>query len=75
MTLFDHEKYDPNLDLPDRKKMSNKIYNQGLAVTQEMLNKDFPEFLAETGGYKGLSYKLCDVFNEYNAEAERQKSE
>ena len=55
--------------------MSQKIYNQNLTVTQEILNKDFPEFLAETGGYKGLQYKLCDVFNEYNSEAERHLRE
>ena len=72
---FDHKKYDPNLDLPKEKKMTQRVYNSSLDMPQDILTKKFPEYLTETGGYKGLQYKLCDVFNDYDEQDRRQKAE
>jgi hypothetical protein len=73
--VFNHLEYRPELAMPDLAAISKAVYNKkDPAVTQEILDQPVAEYITESGVYKSMKYRLCDVFNEMNRVKEEARA-
>ena len=69
--MFDHKNYDANLDQPEFRAVVNKVYDLQDKPSQQILDQPVAQYITETGVYKNMNFRLCDVFNEITIAKEK----